>query len=95
MPMRTCVVCRQNLPKRDLLRVVRPPDGAVTLDPTGKLAGRGAYLCRRRACWDEALKKKSLDRALNTSLGDEERSRLAAFAASLPDIEPPMGDPVK
>ena len=77
VPLRTCVACRTERPKRELVRVVRAPDGSVTLDPTGRLAGRGAYLCADGACWSTALKKHSLERALEASLPPDLRAKLA------------------
>jgi predicted RNA-binding protein YlxR (DUF448 family) len=71
IPMRMCVGCREMKPKRELLRAVRSPDGEVTLDGTGKKAGRGAYVCFNAACLRRALKQKQLDRALETRLGEE------------------------
>lgn len=62
--MRTCVACRTEREKRDLVRVVRSPTGDVFLDPTGKAAGRGAYLCADGACWSHALKRRAVQRAL-------------------------------
>jgi len=85
VPLRTCVGCRQVLPKRSLIRVVRSPQG-VMIDPTGKIAGRGAYLHDRRSCWEKGL-KGSLAQALKTDLTSEERDRLSAYAASLSDAE--------
>ncbi len=65
VPQRTCVACRQTSAKRQLVRIVRTPDGSVTVDPTGKLSGRGAYLCDSPACWQAALKQRgALSRAL-------------------------------
>ena len=58
VPQRTCVACRQTSAKRQLVRVVRTPAGSVTVDPTGKLSGRGAYLCDSPACWQTALKHR-------------------------------------
>jgi hypothetical protein len=69
------------LPKRSLIRIVRTSQG-VQVDQTGKLAGRGAYLHDRKSCWDRGL-KGPLSHALKTSLTDEERDRLLAFAATL------------
>lgn len=69
------------LPKRSLIRIVRNPEG-VQVDPTGKMAGRGAYLHNIRSCWEKAL-KGSLAQSLKTELNEEERSRLAAFAETL------------
>ena len=70
------------LPKRSLIRIVRSPQG-VQIDRTGKLAGRGAYLHDRKSCWDIGL-KGSLSHALKTTLTEEERNMLSAFAATLP-----------
>ena len=84
-PQRTCVACRQTDNKRGLVRVVRTPAGEVAIDATGKLAGRGAYLCKRRSCWEQALKRKALDRALKMTLDADACERLAAFARDLPD----------
>ncbi len=76
-PMRTCVACRTERQKRELLRIVRAPDGTVSLDPTGRAAGRGAYLCPDGHCWPAALKKSSIERALAAPLPAELRDRLA------------------
>ena len=82
MPQRTCVGCRLTLPKRSLIRVVRRTDG-VHIDPTGKLAGRGAYLHNARPCWERGL-KGALANALKTELTVDDRSRLTSFLDSLP-----------
>ncbi len=82
VPQRTCVGCRTVMPKRQLVRIVRTADG-VQVDPTGKKAGRGAYLHDRRSCWDAGL-QGSLARALKTDLTAAERERLQAFADALP-----------
>jgi predicted RNA-binding protein YlxR (DUF448 family) len=75
-PVRTCVACRTERQKRDLVRVVRTPGGDLILDSTGRANGRGAYLCADGACWSAALKKKSIERALGVSLSAEVRARL-------------------
>lgn len=82
-PMRTCVVCRETHPKRELIRVVRTPEGEVVIDLTGKRSGRGAYLCRRAACWEGTLKGNALEHALKTSLTEEDRTRLRTFIGQL------------
>jgi uncharacterized protein len=64
IPQRTCVACRQTNAKRQLVRIVRTPDGGVTIDPTGKRSGRGAYLCESPDCWQAGLKRGALPRAL-------------------------------
>ena len=71
IPMRMCVGCREMKPKRELIRVVRPPEGEVSLDPGGKKSGRGAYVCMDAECLRRALKQKQLDRALETKIGEE------------------------
>ena len=63
IPVRTCVACRRTDAKRGLFRLVRDAEGRVTVDPTGKQAGRGAYLCHDPACWEQALKRRGLERA--------------------------------
>ena len=71
------------LPKRQLIRIVRSPDG-VQVDQTGKLAGRGAYLHDRRSCWEKGM-KGALAHALKTELADGDRERLQAFLETLPE----------
>ena len=88
VPMRTCVACRENKPKRELLRVVRTPDGHVQLDATGKKAGRGAYLCAKLSCWEIALKRKRLESEFEVTISAEDREALDAFVATLPADEP-------
>ncbi len=84
IPQRTCVGCHQTLAKRQLVRLVRTPEG-VRVDLTGRLPGRGAYLHDRRACWERALKKGTLARALRVELSEDDIARLKAFMAVLPD----------
>src|SRR5436190_1668959 len=79
IPQRTCVACRSQRPKRDMVRVDRAPDGAVGVDTTGKKSGRGAYLCLQADCWQTALKRHALERALKTELSSADREALAAF----------------
>ena len=79
VPQRMCVACRQTREKRDLVRVVRSADDAVTVDETGRLPGRGAYLCRSRGCWERALDDRRLDRALRTSLNQEREQELRDY----------------
>lgn len=73
---RTCIVCRETSAKGQLLRVVRTPEGTVAFDPTGRMNGRGAYLCSV-ACLDKAMKTKRLDSALRTKLTEEDCERIA------------------
>jgi len=83
VPQRTCVGCREVLPKRMMIRVVRTAEG-VRVDPTGKMAGRGAYLHDRRECWERGL-KGALANALKATLAVDERALLEEFMHTLPE----------
>ncbi|MFH1084711.1 MAG: YlxR family protein [Chloroflexota bacterium] len=93
IPQRTCISCRQTAGKRDLVRIVRQPDGQIAIDPKGKMAGRGAYLCANRTCWRESLAKGRLGPALRTTLTPEQRALLETYAASLPEVPAQAGQP--
>lgn len=84
VPLRTCIACRQGEAKRKLVRIVRTPGGEVRVDSTGKLSGRGAYLCPNRSCWDLALKKRIIEHALHAALTPEARVSLEQYAGALP-----------
>jgi hypothetical protein len=86
IPQRMCVGCREVLPKRTLIRIVRTPQG-IQVDPTGKLAGRGAYLHNMRSCWEKSL-KGSLANALRVEFTVAEREYLLAQMALLPNESP-------
>jgi predicted RNA-binding protein YlxR (DUF448 family) len=92
IPQRTCVACRQVQGKRALVRIVRLAGGDVQVDPTGKLAGRGAYLCSNQECWNLALTQRRLDSALKIRVSDEALSLLAKFAQALPERIDDVGD---
>jgi predicted RNA-binding protein YlxR (DUF448 family) len=64
LPLRTCIGCQEQKNKRELVRIVRTPEGIVELDQTGKKAGRGTYICKRRSCLDAAVKGKRIERSL-------------------------------
>jgi len=80
VPQRTCIGCRTASAKREFVRVVRTPEGAVEVDPGGKRAGRGAYVCAQRSCWEEAIKKDRLARALRTTIAAQDRDTLRRYA---------------
>ena len=84
IPQRTCVACRRTTAKRELMRIVRTPQGTVEVDPTGKKSGRGAYLCKSQQCWQLILKKDRLDHALKAKLTPQEKETLLEYAHSLP-----------
>ena len=71
IPMRQCLGCREMKPKRELIRVVRSPEGAISLDFKGKANGRGAYVCPEMACLKKAMKSKAIERAFETSIPEE------------------------
>lgn len=71
IPMRQCLGCREHKPKKELIRVVRSPEGEVSLDFKGKLPGRGAYVCPQPACLAKARKSRALERAFETALPAE------------------------
>ncbi|MSQ23426.1 MAG: YlxR family protein [Chloroflexi bacterium] len=75
-PIRTCTGCREEYPKRELVRVVHGLDGSIGVDPTGKQNGRGAYVCRSPECWEKALHGGSLARALKAPISVEDRAGL-------------------
>lgn len=94
IPQRTCIACRTVRGKRELVRIVRTATNHVEADATGKKAGRGAYLCRQRECWELVLSgtaevltsRGRLEHALKleTPIDPQDLARLREFAASLP-----------
>ena len=80
IPERSCVACGQKRPKRELVRIVRTPQGQVTADPSGKLPGRGAYLCHALQCWEKALQGDRLAHVLKAVVVPQDRERLIAHA---------------
>ncbi len=71
IPMRQCLGCREKFPKRELIRVVRSPEGTLSLDFKGKAPGRGAYLCGKPECLKKARKSRAIERVLETAVPDE------------------------
>ena len=71
VPMRSCCGCKEKMAKRELVRIVRSPEGEISLDKTGRKSGRGAYLCDSVACLSKAKKSKALSRALETEIPEE------------------------
>lgn len=78
IPLRQCLGCREQKPKKELIRVVRSPEGVVSLDFRGKAPGRGAYLCRDSACLKKAVKSRALERSLSVPIPEEVWTRLLA-----------------
>ena len=77
VPLRRCLGCGESFPKKDLMRVVRSPEGEVALDFTGKMSGRGAYVCKRSACFQKARKAKRFQNNLEISISEEVLDALA------------------
>jgi predicted RNA-binding protein YlxR (DUF448 family) len=74
--MRMCVACREMRAKKDLMRIVRTAEGKLVPDTTGKMNGRGAYLCRDAACMNKAIKTRALERALEAPMNDALKAAL-------------------
>ncbi len=71
IPMRKCLGCNEMKPKRELVRVVKSPEGEISIDLIGKKSGRGAYICPDKKCFDKARKGKRFERALETQIPEE------------------------
>ncbi len=87
IPHRTCIGCREVEAKRELMRIVRTPEGHVVADPTGKKAGRGAYLHKERECWQAVLQGRGrLEHALNMQgpIAAQDRAALEEWGARFP-----------
>lgn len=91
VPQRSCVACRVVRPKSEMVRVVRTPLGAVCLDPTGRLAGRGAYLCPDEACLEQAVKQRRLGRALGVHVSPQVAGEIRQCLAETNGV-PDRGD---
>ena len=71
IPQRTCMGCQKKKDKRDLVRIVRSPEGEISVDLTGKKPGRGAYICPDLECLNKVVKSKRLERSLETAISQE------------------------
>ena len=78
IPMRQCVGCREMKPKKELVRVVKSPEGEISMDLKGKAPGRGAYVCRSAECLKRAVKTRALERGFETAIPQEVYDRLQA-----------------
>lgn len=86
IPERKCVGCQISFPKKDLIRVVRSPEGIISIDFTGKKSGRGAYICKNETCFKKAKKSGILKRALECEIDEtiyEELEKEIRFEESL------------
>lgn len=71
LPIRMCCGCGENYPKRELIRIVKSPEGIISLDNTGKKSGRGAYICPKLECLNKVQKNKRLDKAFSSPVPTE------------------------
>ena len=71
LPSRRCTGCGEHFPKNTLVRILRTPDGNIVLDKTGKISGRGAYICKNISCFNKARKSSRIERSLNCSIPAE------------------------
>ncbi len=85
VPQRTCSACRKTGPKNQFMRLVLTPAGAVEVDTTGKKAGRGAYLCSQKSCWEKGLSERILGHSLRTPIPPESLRSLREYMNSLND----------
>lgn len=76
IPLRMCTGCMEMKPKKELIRVVKSPEGEVSVDLTGKKSGRGAYICKNIECLEKAVKAKRLSRNLDVAIDEEVYNRL-------------------
>lgn len=76
IPLRRCVGCMESFEKKELIRVVRSPEGVVSLDFSGKKSGRGAYICRKLSCLKKAIKTKRLEKNLECAIPDDVYEKL-------------------
>src|SRR5437588_7029768 len=96
IPMRSCVACRDTVPKRELVRVVRVADDRVEVDRTGKRNGRGAYFCPAQECWTLGQKRKALNHALSMTVTADNWDELLAYAREkLPERKVPTRVPAQ
>lgn len=81
IPMRKCIGCNEIKPKKELVRIVRAPDGDISVDLTGKKSGRGAYICKNTACLESAKKARRLEKAFECTVPSEVYERLSGEIA--------------
>ena len=71
IPLRQCVGCREKKPKKEMVRVIKTPDNIICIDKTGKMTGRGAYICMSGECLAKAVKSKGLERSLKAEISED------------------------
>lgn len=91
IPLRSCIACRLKSPKRELIRVVRTPEGTLEIDPKGKMPGRGAYVCRKQQCCEAALQPGRLSQAFKSQVSAQEAAAVRVAVSAL--LEATAADP--
>ncbi len=86
IPLRKCVACNENKPKKELIRIVKNNENFVDVDLTGKKNGRGAYICSNKECLDKAMKSKRLSRALEIEIPEEVYDKLSNIMDSKEEL---------
>ncbi len=81
--LRQCIGCGQPMEKKDLIRIIRNPEGVIELDATGKKNGRGAYICATQECLEKAMKSKGLDRSFKMAVPKEIYQQLSKELSEL------------
>ena len=76
VPLRKCTGCNNSFPKKELIRILKTPDGDIVIDRTGRQNGRGAYICDKKECLQKAIRSKGLERSLEIQIPDEIRETL-------------------
>ncbi len=71
IPVRQCIGCREMKPKNEMVRIIRTPDNDICLDKTGRMNGRGAYICMSLDCYNKAVRSKAIERALKQEIPDD------------------------
>ena len=82
-PERMCVGCREMKEKRSLIRVVKTPEGEIKIDSSGKMSGRGAYVCKDVQCLQKAIRSKGLEKSLKVSINDDIKDQLTVMLADI------------
>lgn len=86
IPLRKCIACNENKPKKELIRVVKNKDNYVDVDTTGRMNGRGAYICPSKECFDKVKKNKKLVKALEIEIPDEVYDKLNEMVDSKQEL---------
>lgn len=79
IPLRLCIGCQEKKPKKELVRIVKTPENEIKLDSSGKMNGRGVYLCKDEACFDEAFKKNKFQKSFQKEIKNHDREEIKKY----------------